>query len=95
MTKIAIIFICVCVLVGCLVGCIDSATAEETVNLEETPRFYVVSEAFDIGNTYHSGVILVDRETNVCYLCISGANRAGITVMLDAEGKPLLWEDKT
>lgn len=34
------------------------------------------------------GAVLVHRETKVMYIRING----GISVMLDEEGKPLLWE---
>lgn len=44
--------------------------------------------------------ILVDRETKVCYLeyghlanFTSGASWGGITVMLNADGTPKLWEE--
>lgn len=33
-----------------------------------------------------------DPDTKVVYLFYGSGNRCGITVMLDAEGKPLLWE---
>lgn len=32
------------------------------------------------------------RDTGVMYVFYGDGNRCGITVMLDAEGKPLLWE---
>ena len=35
--------------------------------------------------------IYVDTETNVMYLARA---KGGITVMLDADGKPLLWEEE-
>lgn len=45
-------------------------------------------------------VILVDTETKVCYLqygetvnFTTGASYSGITVMLNADGTPKLWEE--
>ena len=35
-------------------------------------------------------MILRDRETGVCYLWVWGGNGAGLTPLLDAEGKPLI-----
>lgn len=43
--------------------------------------------------------ILVDKETNVCYLeykatnSIGGLTYYGITVMLNADGTPKIWEE--
>jgi len=38
------------------------------------------------------GYIYVDVETRVQYLQISGGNAGRMTVLLDAEGKPILYE---
>ncbi len=35
-------------------------------------------------------MILRDRETSVCYLWVWSGNGAGLTPLLDAEGKPLI-----
>lgn len=43
---------------------------------------------FLVAQTGEGGEVLVHRETKVMYLRING----GISVMLDEEGKPLLWE---
>lgn len=37
--------------------------------------------------------ILVDRETRVCYLYRWVGNSAGLTVLVDADGKPVLHKD--
>ncbi len=37
--------------------------------------------------------ILVDKETGVCYLEYILASRYGITVLLNADGTPKIWED--
>ena len=37
-------------------------------------------------------VIYVHKETKVMYLYENRYNRGGITIMLDENGKPLLWE---
>lgn len=35
-------------------------------------------------------MILRDRETGMCYLWVWSGNGAGLTPLLDAEGKPLI-----
>ena len=65
---------------------------------ESTNRFYGVDKCFlhdeyMIGDEYIAS-ILVDRETKVCYLYGSSGNRAFMTVLLDADGKPLIWEEE-
>lgn len=45
-------------------------------------RFEVIYEQKGISNTR----ILVDRQTQVCYLCYAG----GLTALIDADGKPML-----
>lgn len=39
--------------------------------------------------------IIVDKETGVLYLWHNEGDAGGLTVMVDAEGKPLLYEDFT
>jgi hypothetical protein len=36
--------------------------------------------------------ILVHEETGVMYLSLYGSYKSGLTVMLDANGDPLIWE---
>lgn len=40
-------------------------------------------------------VILVDKETGVEYLCWRSGYGAGITPLLDSQGKPIVNRDKT
>lgn len=54
----------------------------------EKDRFYTVTE-----NT-GEGTIIVDSETGVCYLWRKYMNAGGLTVMVDADGDPIIWEDK-
>lgn len=35
----------------------------------------------------------VDKKTKVCYMFHVSGNAGGLAVMLDAEGKPLLWRE--
>lgn len=59
----------------------------KTDNTETADRFIVVYSDF-------SNTIYADKETNVLYFWHSGGYSGGLSVMLDENGKPLLW-DKT
>ena len=56
----------------------------------------VSNDRFVIIKEYRSGeefyIILVDKETKVLYLRFTSYYRAGITVMVDSDGNPLLYE---
>ena len=45
-----------------------------------------------ISNNIDDIVVFVHKETRVMYMFAKGTNRGGLTVMLDANGKPLLYE---
>lgn len=62
-----------------------NATKTETVVEHSQQRFQRV-----IKDNYSSLIVYVDTETNVMYLQRLGDG--GICVMVDAEGKPLLWD---
>lgn len=52
-------------------------------------RFKLVEDSAKNRNGY---IILVDKETRVMYLLVVYANGAGLEVMVDEEGKPMLYE---
>lgn len=68
--------------------CDKNATKTETVVEHSQQRFQRV-----IKDNYSSLIVYVDTETNVMYLQRIGDG--GICVMVDAEGKPLLWDGGT
>ena len=37
--------------------------------------------------------IWVDKKTKVCYLFHTSGNAGGLTLLMDAEGKPMLWRE--
>lgn len=86
--KLVSIFLCVLIFVFSLTACGGSGEAAD----ESTNRFYGVDKCF-LHDEYIAS-ILVDRETKVCYLYGSSGNRAFMTVLLDADGKPLIWEEE-
>ena len=59
----------------------------------------VSEEAYDNGGAdrfkfieYQLMTIAIDKETRVMYLIYALAYRGGMTVMLNADGTPMLWE---
>lgn len=68
--------------------CDKNATKTETVVEHSQQRFQRV-----IKDDKSSLTVYVDTETNVMYLRRIGDG--GICVMVDAEGKPLLWDGGT
>ena len=69
------------VLIFALVGCTGSSSENETTS----DRFVRVYSEY-------SSCIYVDSETNVMYFWHSGVYSGGLSVMLDENGDPLLWE---
>lgn len=87
MKKILSILICICILAFSLVACCGSGTAEAKV--EEYNRLMTIKDVEITGS--NETYILVDDETGVCYLFVDGYESCAVTVMLDADGKPLIW----
>lgn len=80
MKKLAIML----VLAISLSGCSGTNSNTEYEN-ENNKRFRKVYSAF-------SNAIYVDSETNVMYFWHYGGYSGGLTVMVDENGKPLIWE---
>lgn len=91
MKKLFILFLVLPVIM--LVGCGKIPQTSDFTS-EENNRFVYVKEYRYHDNDYFR--ILVDKETRVMYLykCnVNGHNStAGLTVMLNADGTPMLWE---
>lgn len=71
----------VLMIVLAFIGC----SASKSNNMETSDRFIIVYS--DLCNT-----IYADKETNVLYFWHFGGYSGGLSVMLDENGKPLLWE---
>lgn len=72
-------------------GCGSSVVTDAETKQEQLTMF----ERHKLDNYYS---ILVDKETNVCYLeyeatNVGGLAYYGITVMLNADGTPKIWEE--
>lgn len=48
---------------------------------------------FELIPTRGTGSIIRHNETGVCYLLYNNANKAGLTVMVNPDGTPYVWED--
>lgn len=83
------IFILACLLCLGLVSCVADGTTDSTANAEDkSDRFMQVYRSYS-NDTIK---IWVDTETNVMYMHIKDGYGAGLTVMVDEDGKPLIWE---
>lgn len=69
------------VFIFALAGCNGGSSDNETIS----DRFVKVYSEY-------SSCIYVDSETNVMYFWHSGCYSGGLSVMLDENGDPLLWE---
>lgn len=66
-----------------LTGCCDEVKAETTEPTERFVRVY---------HNHYGDRIMVDTETRVMYYIARESKGCALTVMLDENGKPLLWE---
>ena len=73
----------VLMIVLAFIGCSE----QKLDNMETTTRFIVVYSDF-------TNKIFVDKETNVLYFWHCGGYSGGLSVMMDENGRPLLWEEK-
>ena len=84
-----LIFILSILFLFCISGCDKSAKKEPTYFAEFSCGTFVIVESDSTFNIR----ILVHKETRVMYLLDTSVNGScGYTVLLDADGKPLLWE---
>lgn len=90
MKKLIALFTVLCL---CLLLCACKETTDDAVYVGNSRFEQVYYEGYSIeGVNSVDTVILVDKETGVMYLYVSTVNRSGLTVMVDEEGKPLIWE---
>ena len=81
------------VLIMCIAMFVACQPAVESEVPENIPERFILVESFKAEALSSSAAyVLVDTETNVCYLLVVESQGSGLTVMVDAEGNPLLWE---
>ena len=67
-----------------LVACGGSGSAK--TEAAEEPVFELIT-------TRGTGSIIRHNETGVCYLLYNNVNKAGLTVMVNPDGSPYVWEE--
>lgn len=85
MKKVILILFIVLIMV-LLTGC---SSMDEVPNKEQEQELSMLM----ILKKYYSGLILVDRETNVMYWMSNSAYNSGnLTLLVDQDGNPKIWE---
>ena len=87
MKKILAIILSIMICCFTFVGCGRKNKVIKTIELDS--RFKIIKDTND-GFGYCD--IIVDTETGVMYLFRGAGYRGGLTVMVDADGKPLIYE---
>lgn len=90
MKKLLICILFMLVIPVCLLftGCGTPKTKD--YSSEDNNRFfYVKSYKIDGEDRFY---ILVDKETNIMYLCREGCYSYAMTALLDSYGKPMIYE---
>ena len=70
-----------------LVGC-GTMSRDESATLQE------VGDRFEKVSTFAGTYIIIDNETGVQYLYVQHEYGGGLTVLVDADGKPMLKEGR-
>lgn len=73
------------ILAGCGAVEVDAAQEEKRARFETVYTEYVDSDVY--------ASIVVDNETGVMYFAMDNYHGGGITVMVNTDGKPLIWEE--
>ena len=87
MKKFLAIILSIMICCFTFVGCSRQSEVIKTTELDR--RFKIINDTND-GLGYCN--IIVDTETGVMYLFRGAGYRGGLTVMVDANGKPLIYE---
>jgi hypothetical protein len=81
--KVAIVLICILFLTGC-----------STVKFEKKRESYDESMFVCVEKTY-SWLIVYNKDTKVMYAVSNGGYNSGnFNVLVDAQGRPMLWESE-
>lgn len=88
MKKSKLIF-CGLLLSVVLTGCGNKETSDERYAIYGGRKFLVISDVYRFDD---KSVIYVDTETRVQYLNFDYGHFSGVSVLVDADGKPILYE---
>ena len=82
-----ILIFCLCIIMIC-------SCKQEGAEEIDGSRFIIVwsEQLYDSSTDIDKARILVDKETGVMYLYVFHNQKAGLVVMVDENGKPLIWK---
>ena len=72
-----------------LVGCGGNSSAPESIDNQE---YVLTGGRLFIRIEYDDGYLLIDRDTRVQYFTYGFSDHRSMSVLIDAEGKPILYE---
>ena len=75
---------------GMLSSCTEACSEPTPEISSEGNRLILLEKYKPQENASPAAYIFVDTETGVCYMLVIETQGAGLTVMVDAEGKPLV-----
>ena len=81
-------FLTLCLAFLLLVFCLSACETAEAEKIDDD-RIVVAKIETEVG-AYR--IMFVDKETGVVYLFVKDGYGGGLTVMVDENGKPLIWE---
>ena len=84
--------VAVIMMVASLSGC-GSTTTNDTEKVSDVSGRFIEIRTDDTELGVFTD-IYVDKETGVMYLFVKNGYGGGLTVMVDEDGKPLIWDGK-
>ena len=82
LTVILLVVVCCVIFSGC-------GKAKKVAASEVDERFLILNDTNNGMNGYRQ--IIVDRETGVMYLFVVCGGKGGLTIMVNADGNPLIY----
>lgn len=74
-------------LVAATIMTAQKAATQEDAEIEINRRFEYAEGITGVAD------IIVDNETGVCYIWKTASYKGGLTVLVDADGKPVIWKE--
>lgn len=87
MKRLTAAILAVLLMLSIMTGCCESAEAGNET--EPQDRFQCV----DFPTGHHDACVFVDMETGVLYLGNTSMNHTFMTVLLNTDGTPMIWEE--